>query len=104
VAKIAFAGQYVASDFHVTSDSAGHVLITDPGVPFGGGVTLGFAADSRPRGGTLRTTVDTAATAALFGHYIAASLVAGTSGYGGGLTVEAAASAGQHSLLTPPHG
>jgi hypothetical protein len=104
VAKIAFAGSYVASDFHVTSDGNGHVLITDPGVPFGGGVTLGFAADGHPPGGTLRTTLDTAATAALLGHYIAGSLVAGTSAYGGDLTVEAAASAGQHAHLTLPHG
>jgi autotransporter passenger strand-loop-strand repeat protein len=104
VAKIAFAGEYVASDFHVTSDGAGHVLITDPGVPFGGGATLGFAADGTRHGGTLPITPGTAATAALFGHYIAGSLVAGAGAYGDGLTVEAAASAGQHPHLTPPHG
>ena len=104
VAKIAFAGNYVASDFHITSDGTGHVLITDPGAPFGGGVTLGFAADGNQHAGTLPTTVDTAATATLFGHYIAGTLVAGTSAFGGGLTVEAAASAGQHAHLTPPHG
>jgi hypothetical protein len=77
VAKIAFAGQYAASDFHVTSDATGHVLITDPGVPFGGGATLGFAADGNQHGGTLPITPGTAATAALFGHYIAGSLLAG---------------------------
>jgi autotransporter passenger strand-loop-strand repeat protein len=104
VAKIAFAGKYVASDFHVTSDSAGHVLITDPGVPFDGGATLGFAADGNQRGDTLPNTLGTAATAALFGHYIAGSLIAVTGAYGDGLTVEAAASAGQHPHLTPPHG
>ena len=104
VAKIAFAGSYVASDFHVTSDGSGHVLITDPGVPFGGGATLGFAADGHPNGGTLPITPGTAATAALFGHYIAGSLVAGASADGGGLTVEAAASAGQNPHLTPPQG
>ena len=104
VAKIAFAGKYVASDFHVTSDGTGHVLITDPGVPFGGGATLGFAADGNQHGGTLPITLGTAATAALFGHYIAGSLLAGTRAYGCGLAVEAAASAGQPPHLTPPHG
>jgi hypothetical protein len=73
-------------------------------VPFGGGVTLGFAADGNQRGDTLRTALGTAAAAALLGHYIAGSLVAGTSAYVGGLTVEAAASAGPHAHLTPPHG
>jgi hypothetical protein len=88
VAKIAFAGSYVASDFHITSDGTGHVLITDPGVPFGGGVTLGFGANGNQHGDTLRTTLGTAATAALFGHYIAGSLATGAGAYGGGLTVE----------------
>ena len=82
VAKIAFAGQYVASDFHVTSDATGHVLITDPGVPFGGGATLGFAADGNQHGGILPITLGTAATAALFGHYIAGSLLAGAGACG----------------------
>jgi hypothetical protein len=104
VAKIAFAGHYVASDFHVTSDSAGHVLITDPGVPFGGGAILGFAADGKENGGTLPIALGTPATAALFGHYIAGSLVGGSTAYGDGLTVEPAASAGLHPHLTPPHG
>jgi hypothetical protein len=104
VAKIAFAGNYVASDFHVTSDGTGHVLVTAPGVPFGGGATLGFAADGPRHGGTLPITPGTAATAALFGHYIAGSLLAGAGAHGNGLTVEAAASAGQPPHLTPPHG
>jgi hypothetical protein len=82
----------------------GGATVTDPGVPFGGGATLGFAADGNRHGGTLPITPGTAATAALFGHSIAGSLLAGAGAYGNGLTAEAAASAGQHPHLTPPHG
>jgi hypothetical protein len=99
VAKIAFAGQYAASDFHVTSDSAGHVLITDPGVPLGGGATLGFAADRNPNGGALASTLG---TAALFGHYIAGSLIIGADGHGGVPLTEAQSE--QPPLLTHPRG
>ena len=67
-----------------------------------GALAVGFAADGTRHGGTLPITPGTAATAALFGHYIAGSLLAGTRAYGDGLTVEA--SAGQHPHLTPPHG
>ncbi len=79
-------------------------MITDPGVPFGGAATLGLAADGGQLGSPPTAAGGAhAATAALFGHYIAGTLIGASSAYGGGLSVEAAASAGQHAHLTPPH-
>jgi hypothetical protein len=66
-------------------------------VPLGGGATLGFAADGKENGGTLPSTLG---TAALFGHYIAGSFIVGADGHGGALVTEAQSE--QPPLLTHP--
>ena len=45
-----------------------------------------------------------AAAIALLGNYIASSFVTAADGHGGTLITEAAQSANQQPMLTPPHG
>jgi hypothetical protein len=108
VAEIDFAGQYVTSNFHVTSGIGGTVKITDPAVPNGGSVeleyartlprrcidlrdiafeaqtTLAYSENAAATGGTLTVSDGRhTATIALLGNYMAGSFVTTADGHGG---------------------
>ncbi|PWT93576.1 MAG: hypothetical protein C5B56_00500, partial [Proteobacteria bacterium] len=125
VAEINFAGQYVTSNFHISSGIDGTVKITDPGVVNGGSVQLG-AAQAFPQhgidlpdiafgahttlaysenpantGGTLTVTDGRhAAAVALLGNYMAGSFAIVGDGHGGTLVTDAAPAA--QTLLAHP--
>ena len=114
VAQINFLGNYVTSNFQISSGLSGSVAIVDPTVPDGGSVqsgpaqalprqgidlpniafgaqtTLAYSQNATGTGGTL-TVSDShhAAAIALLGNYIAGSFVTAADGHGGTLVTEA---------------
>jgi large repetitive protein len=83
VAKIKFSGSYTLASFTLSNDGNGGTLITDPPVA--------------------KTTHTTGVDIALFGNYIASSLVGGSLGQGGGLSTDASALLSPPLLATPGH-
>ena len=83
VAHLKFSGTYTLANFHLANDGNGGVLITDPPVA--------------------KTTLTTGVDIALFGNYIASSLLGGSIGQGGNLSTDASALLSPPLLATPGH-
>jgi large repetitive protein len=83
VAKIKFSGSYTLASFTLSDDGNGGTLINDPPVA--------------------KTTLTTGVDIALFGNYIASSLVGGSIGQGGSLSTDASALLSPPLLATPGH-
>jgi PBP superfamily domain len=124
VAAVKMAGSYSASDFHITAAPFDTVPIADPPVAnsgsvdpspvdvfpkhgldlpdlaFGAQMTLAYSENNAKTGGTLTVSDGRhAAAIALFGNYMAASLVAAGDGHGGTLVTEGQTT---HPLLADP--
>jgi hypothetical protein len=83
VAHIKLSGTYTLASFTLSNDGNGGTLITDPPVA--------------------KTTHATGVDIALFGNYIASSLVGGSLGLGGSLSTDASALLSPPLLATPGH-
>jgi large repetitive protein len=83
IAHIKLSGSYTLASFTLSNDGNGGTLINDPPVA--------------------KTTLTTGVDIALFGNYIASSLVGGSIGQGGNLLTEASALLSPPLLATPGH-
>jgi hypothetical protein len=80
------------------------VEITDPGIGFGATTTLAFSENNSHTAGTLAVSDGThTAALALFGNYMASTLVTGADGHGGTLVTEAPLPGQPPPSLADPH-